>query len=130
MLIYAQTTQHIASYLDSDFDLSSFCSVSHSTNVAVNADNNSFWRRRYLAFFEKPTSWSADDRRKNAKYKAVYQRYRRRLLYGAVFKTALGSGSASERFQGVGIRKGTEALEVLKSLVCGECGPPELADLC
>ena len=115
-----ETTQHIATYLTSDRDLCAFRLVSESMHSAVDADNNSFWRRRFNEVFETPTSWSASDRRSNAVYKRKYQRYRKVLMYGAKFETALGSGSMAARCQGREIRRGTEALEVVRELLCGK----------
>ncbi|KAK3069097.1 hypothetical protein LTR53_012836, partial [Teratosphaeriaceae sp. CCFEE 6253] len=87
-----ETTQHIASYLASDFDLNHFRLVSPSTLAAVDADNDSFWRRRFHAVFERPTTWTPAEQRTNAHFKAEYQRCRHVLLYGAKFEAALGSG--------------------------------------
>jgi len=110
-----QTNQHIASYLTGDSDLCNFRLISQSTHDAVDADNNSFWRRRFLAVFETPM-WGANRSGDiNVKFKREYQRRRRCLLFGAKYEAAVWKHEGKE------IRKGTEALEVLRELLVGEC---------
>ncbi|TKA76036.1 hypothetical protein B0A55_05109 [Friedmanniomyces simplex] len=109
-----ETNQHIASYLTSDFDLCNFRLVSHATHDAVDADNDSFWRRRFLAVFETPV-WGGGRGRStatsNLKFKREYQKRRRCLMFGAKYEAAL------TRREGKEIRKGTEALEVIRELL-------------
>ncbi|KAK0966809.1 hypothetical protein LTS01_017602 [Friedmanniomyces endolithicus] len=106
-----ETNQHIASYLTGDSDLCNFRLISQSTHDAVDADNNSFWRRRFLAVFETPM-WGANRSGDiNVKFKREYQRRRRCLLFGAKYEAAVWKHEGKE------IRKGTEALEVLRELL-------------
>ncbi|KAK0823355.1 hypothetical protein LTR73_008597 [Friedmanniomyces endolithicus] len=118
-----ETNQHIASYLTGDSDLCSFRLVSRSTHDAVDADNNSFWRRRFLAVFETPTWGAKRNDNTNVKFKREYQRRRRCLLFGAKYEAAVWKDEGKE------IRKGTEALEVLREmLVDAFSDKPETSD--
>lgn len=47
-----ETVQHIASQSTYDSDLCNFRLICRSTHDAVDADNCSFWRRRFLDLFE------------------------------------------------------------------------------
>ena len=47
-----ETIQHIASFLEYDSDLCNFKYISQGARDAVDADNHSFWRRRFLQYFE------------------------------------------------------------------------------
>lgn len=100
-----EVTQHIASYLDYDSDLCTFRLVCHSTLDAVDADNCSFWRRRFQDVFESSTVLSMG--RNNVAFKKAYQKRRGCLKNGASFRTG---ETKRER----------ECLEVLRDLVVGE----------
>ena len=83
-----------------------------STLDAVDADNCSFWRRRFLDYFEKPTTGVSFEANTNAAwnnvaYKKAYQKRRSALKNGAKF--AVGAS-----------KRETECLEVLRDLVVGE----------
>ena len=104
MLTPSQTNQHIASFLDCDLDICRFCRICQSTYNAVDADNCSFWRRRFLEYFEKPGRKTYPT---NATYKFQYQRRKLVFKFGATFK-------AGET------KREIECLEVLRDLICGE----------
>lgn len=106
----SQTNQHIASYLDSDAFLCNFRRISHSTHNAVDGDRLSFWRRRFLARFEKPT-WTEPS---NLKYKHAYQKRRKALMYGAKFDAAVRRTESKE------IKKANAALEVVRDILVGK----------
>ena len=55
-----ETVQHIASFLDYDSDLCNFKYISSGAKDAVDADNQSFWRRRFLQYFEGSKDLSED----------------------------------------------------------------------
>ena len=97
-----ETNQNIASFLDYDSDICKYRLICRSTLNAVDADNCSFWRRGFLACFEKPTK-SMD----NVAYKKAYQRRRGVLKCGAAFQT----GEKKREW---------DCLEVLRDLVIGE----------
>ena len=97
-----ETNQHIASFLDYDSDICNFRLICRSAHDAVDADNCSFWRRRFVACFETPTK-SMD----NVAYKKVYQKRRGALKCGAIFQTGE-------------TKREKECLEVLRDLVVGE----------
>ena len=99
----------MASHLDSDRDLCNFRLTCHSANEAVDHDNYSFWRRRFMSTFEKP-SWSS---KPNVEYKRQYKRRKNALLYGARFDVAIKFARAKE------IPKAIRALEVLKEMLLG-----------
>nr|POE47505.1 casein kinase ii subunit beta-2 [Quercus suber] len=88
---HGQTNQHIASFLDSDQDLTSYRITCRSAHSAIDADNNSYWRRRFLSRFEKP-GW---DNPSNLILKHKYQSRRRLLRKGALFQT--GDTNSEER---------------------------------
>ncbi len=98
-----QTNQHIASFLEYDEDVCNFALICQSTANAVEADGCSFWRRRFLSQYEKP-SWTQPN---NLKYKQAYQRRRMVLKNGAIFKQ--GDGPKERR-----------CLEHLRDLIVGE----------
>ena len=100
-----EVTQHIASHLDYDSDLCAFRLICRSTLDAVDADNCSFWRRRFLDVFE--SSAALTTLRNNVAFKKAYQKRRGCLKNGASFRTG---ESKRER----------ECLEVLRDLVVGE----------
>ncbi|KAK5675128.1 hypothetical protein LTS10_012202 [Elasticomyces elasticus] len=106
-----ETNQHIATYLTTDSDLCTFRLVSQSTHDAVDADNNSFWRRRFLSVFETPTWGVTRSASQNVKFKFEYQRRRKCLMFGAKYEAAL------VRRDAVQIRKGTQALEVVREML-------------
>jgi hypothetical protein len=100
-----EVTQHIAAYLDYDSDLCAFRLICRSTLDAVDADNCSFWRRRFLGVFE--TSTTLTTLRNNVAFKKAYQKRRGCLKNGASFRTG---ETKRER----------ECLEVVRDLVVGE----------
>ena len=100
-----EVTQHIASYLDYDSDLCSFRLICRSTLDAVDADNCSFWRRRFLDVFETSTTLTTG--KNNVAFKKAYQKRRGCLKNGASFR----SGDT---------KRERECLEVLRDLVVGE----------
>jgi hypothetical protein len=55
-----ETVQLIASFLDYDSDLCNFKYISQGARDAVDADNQSFWRRRFLQYFEASKDLSED----------------------------------------------------------------------
>ncbi|KAK5137404.1 hypothetical protein LTR08_008982 [Meristemomyces frigidus] len=106
-----ETCQQIASYLDSERDLCHYRLTCQSTHDAVDADSCSFWRRRFLATFEKPT-WSSGN---NLRYKAAYQKRKRALMFGAKFEVALLKTPGKDLVRQVA--KSVNALEVLRDLI-------------
>lgn len=94
--------QHIAAQIEGDNDLGKYRFVCKATKESVDADNLSFWRRRFHERFEKSAVIT-----NNAEFKRVYQRRRFWLKNGAIFKTG-------------DTRKEKECLEVLRELVVGE----------
>lgn len=103
-----ETSQQIASYLDSDTDLCSFRLSCHATDDAVNADSYSFWRMRFISQFEKP-DWKTKGKKlvDNQKYKEQYQLRKRVLKNGAVF---MAGESGKEKL----------CLAVLRELILGK----------
>ena len=89
-------------YLESDRDLITYLSICKSTFVAVNADNLSFWRRRFLEFYEQPLDFPS-----NVALKQRYKNRRWALKHGARF-----SGGTKQNEQAV--------LLVLRDLILGE----------
>ncbi|KAK5168421.1 uncharacterized protein LTR77_006991 [Saxophila tyrrhenica] len=51
-----ETTQAIATFIETDSDLCAFRATCRSTLDAVEADGASFWRRRWAGCFERPAS--------------------------------------------------------------------------
>lgn len=80
-----ETKQHIASFIESDIDLCNFRLVISSMNNAVDDDNLSFWRRRFLAHFDKFTA-TGDRYEVNLSHKVKYQERKHYLKYGALFQ--------------------------------------------
>lgn len=78
-------TQQIASFVDSDQDLIHFRQSCRCVSDALEGDGSSFWRRRFLAKFEKPLNFKAK-KWNNLEYKKQYQRRRLNLRTGALFK--------------------------------------------
>ncbi|KAK5123180.1 hypothetical protein LTR85_003378 [Meristemomyces frigidus] len=105
-----ETNQHIASYLDNELDLGRFRLICHSTHDAVDADRCSFWRRRFLTTFERPT-WTGGN---NERYKTTYQKRKRALMFGAKFEVAINK---SGKDVGKQITKSIQALEALRDLI-------------
>ena len=103
ILIFFQTTQHIASYLEYDSDVCNFRLICRSTLDAVEGDKFTFWRRRFLTCFETPR-WPPSG---NILYRDAYQKRRRLLKNGAAFTT----GESQREI---------DCLELLKSLAVGE----------
>jgi hypothetical protein len=83
-----------------------------SIRNAVDADNYSFWRRRFRSRFEKPV-WDRSQAGVNLKYKQVYQHRRNALMFTASFTRAI------TQFKGREIKKAIKALEVLRDLIVG-----------
>jgi hypothetical protein len=73
--------QRIAFFVEYDKDLCSFRTICRSTYDAVDADNCSFWRRRFLEQFDSPTTPM-----NNAEYRKAYQERRYYLKNGAAFQ--------------------------------------------
>ena len=96
-----ETIQNIASCVDYDSELCNFRLICRSTLDAVDADNCSFWRRRFLGCFEKPTTVLD-----NVAFKKAYQKHKGVLKCGAVF--VKGDG-----------KRERECLEVVRDLVLG-----------
>lgn len=73
--------QRIATFIEYDKDLCSFRGICQSTHDAVDADNCSFWRRRFLIHFDKLTMEAS-----NQEYRRAYQKRRHILKNGAAFR--------------------------------------------
>jgi hypothetical protein len=112
-ILLLQTRQLIAMYLPSDADVVAYCEACRSTNAAVDGDRLSFWRRRFLAAFERPATPYVN----NLVFKQQYQKRRKALLYGAKFEAALKGTQTQE------IRKAVGSLEVLRDLIKGKSRP-------
>lgn len=108
-LTFLQTVQNIASHLEYDSDLTTFRLICRSTNNAVDGDSSSFWRRRFLSYYEptraKPTGRRLID---NNKYKVAYQKRRMHIKRGTNFTF----GNTKEEIA---------CLETLRDLALGEC---------
>ena len=86
----------IALELTSDADLATFRLICGNTRDAVDSDGASFWRKRYLAVFDRPralpfTHPSSRNKNVNAWFRIKYQDMRRVLRKGTSFKTGGGS---------------------------------------
>lgn len=81
----SQTIQHIATLVESDYDLVHFRQSCRSVSNAIEGDRSSFWRRRFLSKFEKPRNSEAK-KWNNVQYKLQYQYRRSTLRGGALFK--------------------------------------------
>lgn len=79
-----ETRQRIAGFVEYDKDLCSFRGICRSTNDAIDADNCSFWRRRFLAHFDLPINTLS-----NQEYRTAYQRRRHILKNGAAFDAGM-----------------------------------------
>ena len=101
-----ETNQHIASHIENDSDICNFRLICRSTLDAVDADNCSFWRRKFLSCFEKPVKTMS-----NFEFKRTYQKRRGVLKCGALFY--LGD-----------TKREKECLEVVRDLICGEFHSP------
>lgn len=101
--ITLQTNQHIASFLEYDTDICNFRRICRPTLDAVDADNYTFWRRRFVSHFED-CCWP---RTQNVKYRVSYQARKRLLKNGAVFTTGE-------------TRKERKCLELIRDLAIGE----------
>lgn len=97
--------QRIATFIEYDSDICSFRLICRSTRDAVDADKNSFWRKRFLSLFERPAT-SLVGEEGNLVFKKTYQRRRSVLKHGADF--VIGE-SARER----------ACLEVLRDMIVG-----------
>ncbi|KAI7209615.1 hypothetical protein KC333_g8640 [Hortaea werneckii] len=109
-LLPIETCQHIAGYLN-DRDLCTYRLVCQSAHNAIDADGCSFWRRRFLTTFEKPT-WTTSN---NVKYRQTYHKRRRALMYGANFWVAITKSTGKDYAKE--IRRGTRCLEVLRDMI-------------
>ncbi|RMY55608.1 hypothetical protein D0863_13257 [Hortaea werneckii] len=109
-LLPIETCQHIGGYLN-DRDLCTYRLVCQSTHNAIDADGFSFWRRRFITTFEKPT-WTTSN---NIKYRQAYHKRRRALMYGADFWVAITKSTGKDYAKE--IRRGTRCLEVLRDMI-------------
>lgn len=100
---FFQTVQNIAECLDSDTSLCNFQASCRSAREAIEGDNFSLWRRRYISNFE-PTGW---DQSENSKYKKAYHDQRKVLKNGAIF------------VEGRSLKERT-CLNLMKELIVGE----------
>ena len=94
--------QRIAHHIEADQDLCAFRVVCKATRDAIDGDNLSFWRRRFLGTFEKATGYKS-----NKAYKEAYQKRKKAMKFGADFKR----GSS---------RREKACLEVLRDLILGK----------
>lgn len=97
-----QLFQRIGLFIEDDRSLENYRRACSATHDALDADSMSFWRRRYLATFEKPV-----DRVTNLDYRQRYLSYNFWLKKGAYFK----KGHCSDE---------TRSLKVLRNLMIGK----------
>ncbi|KAI7279515.1 hypothetical protein KC345_g5323 [Hortaea werneckii] len=121
-LLPIETCQHIGSYLN-DRDLCIYRLVCQSTHNAIDADGCSFWRRRFMTTFEKPT-WTTSN---NVKYRQAYHKRRRALMYGADFWVAITKSTGKDYAKE--IRRGTRCLEVLRDMIIDSFSEKREGDL-
>ncbi|RMZ12380.1 hypothetical protein D0860_02986 [Hortaea werneckii] len=121
-LLPIETCQHIGGYLN-DRDLCTYRLVCQSTHNAIDADGFSFWRRRFITTFEKPT-WTTSN---NIKYRQAYHKRRRALMYGADFWVAITKSTGKDYAKE--IRRGTRCLEVLRDMIIDSFSEKREGDL-
>ena len=95
-------THRITFYIEADQDICAFREVCKITRDAVDGDNFSFWRRRFLSVFEQPFGYED-----NKSYRDGYQKRRQMLKLGAEFKRGH-------------TRPEKDCLEILKDLILGK----------
>lgn len=64
-------SQRIAEVLEDDTSIDAFMRTCRSTHAAIEGNGRSFWRRRFLATFERPQRSKS-----NNEFKALYLRRR------------------------------------------------------
>ena len=105
-----ETVQHIASYVLEDDLLCNFRLACQAMHNAVDADNCSFWRRRFLSRFEKPADADSEGwkgAKGNVRFREAYQK-RRWVMKNGASSFVTGDTAREEK-----------CLEVLRDLVVG-----------